>query len=432
MNDNLTLKEWWILNNRLAQFPAENEYRKQGKPCGSFKQSDFRALIRSFRLEEDYLESQEQEESQTNCDSEEEMDEDILLSNTLLQRKVQKLQDINRIERKGWRHDSRVVNALEEYNKSLIESLKLVDLSAFSIKHDSVAKSPVGIITLSDLHLNELVSLNHNKYDFTVASKRLKLLASRAKVYFKAMGVKQILVAQLGDILNSNRRIDELVNMATNRAKASILAVYLLEQFILDLNSEFNVACLAVSGNESRIDKEWGWSDNLASDNFDVTIFNTLKYIFRDCQGITFVDGDIVEQVVHINGSNFLFTHGMQVASDIEKSVQQLKGKYSSQGITVDYVLMGHIHSARVGDTYARNSSLVGANAYSDKGLNLDSRASQNLIIVYSDYNRDGVKVDLQNVGEIDGYDIVPQLEAYDAKSASKLKNNMVILQVVT
>jgi predicted phosphodiesterase len=358
-------------------------------------------------------------------------DEEVVEANVTLQRKVQKLQDTQRIERKGWRSDSRIYNAMEEYNKALLSELSKTNLASFTVKHDVVPKCPVGIITLSDLHLNELVCLAHNKYDFKVAAKRLKLLISKARIYFKALGVKQVLVSFLGDLLNSNRRVDELLNMATNRAKASILSVYLLEQVILDLNKDFNVTCLSVSGNESRIEKDWSWSEMIASDNFDVTIFNTLKYVFRDAQGISFIDGDVVEQIVDINGSNFLFTHGMQISSDIEKSVQQLKGKYSSQGITVDYVLVGHVHSARVGDTYARNSSLVGANAYSDRGLNLDGRASQNIIIVHADGNRDGIKIDLQNIEGVEGYDIIEQLEAYDAKSAGKLKTNRVIFQIV-
>lgn len=358
-------------------------------------------------------------------------DEDVILSNVQLQRKVQKLQDVNRIERKGWRHDSRMYNACEEFNNSLVEELKKINLTKIVKKHDVAPNSPVGVISLSDLHFNELVSLPHNKYDFNVASRRLKLLASRTKIIMRSMGIKQVLLAFCGDLLNSNRRVDELVSMSTNRAKACILASSLLEQFILDLNSEFNISIVSVSGNESRIDKDWGWSNILASDNFDFTIHNILRYIFKDTKGVSFLEGDPVEQIVDVNGTNILFTHGMQIGSDIEKSVQQLKGKYSSKGITVDYCIFGHVHSSRIGDTYARNSSLVGANAYSERGLNLDSRASQNIFIIHKDKNRDGFKIDLQIVEDVEGYDVVSELEAYDCKSADKLRTNHTILQIV-
>ena len=75
--------------------------------------------------------------------------------------------------------------------------------------------------------------------------------------------------------------------------------------------------------------------------------------------------------------------------------------RYKARGTNVDYVIFGHIHSARVGDTFSRSSSMVGANDYSEKALNLAGRASQNCYIFYENGNRDGIKIDLQNYGHI-------------------------------
>ena len=84
---------------------------------------------------------------------------------------------------------------------------------------------------------------------------------------------------------------------ATNRAKATFLAVDIFQQIILHLNEEFNVSVCAVTGNESRVKKDWGWSTMIASDNYDYTIFKTLEYLFRDSD-INFIDGDPTEIVV--------------------------------------------------------------------------------------------------------------------------------------
>ena len=73
---------------------------------------------------------------------------------------------------------------------------------------------------------------------------------------------------------------------------------------------------------------------------------------------------------------------------------------------------------------------MVGANDYSEKALNLTGRASQNCYIFYDDGNRDGIKIDLQNVNN-KGYEIDKSLEAYNAKSASKTKNTETIFKVV-
>ena len=113
-----------------------------------------------------------------------------------------------------------------------------------------------------------------------------------------------------------------------------------------------------------------------------------------------------------------------------EKAVNQIMGRYASKGIEIHYVIFGHVHSARVGDNYSRSSSMVGANDYSEKALNLTGRASQNCYIFYNDGNRDGIKIDLQNVNN-KGYEIDKSLEAYNAKSANKTQNTETIFKVV-
>ena len=217
--------------------------------------------------------------------------------------------------------------------------------------------------------------------------------------------------------------------MATNRAKATFLAVDIFQQIITHLNQHFNISVCAVTGNESRVKQEWGWSKSLASDNYDYTIFKTLEYLFRDSD-VTFINGDPTELVVQVANQNLLILHGNgSIKRGLDTSVTQLMGRYKARGVDVDYVIFGHVHSARVGDNFSRSSSMVGANDYSEKALNLSGRASQNCYIFYENGNRDGIKIDLQNYGE--GYDINSSLEAYNAKSHSKITTGTTIFKVV-
>jgi len=123
--------------------------------------------------------------------------------------------------------------------------------------------------------------------------------------------------------------------------------------------------------------------------------------------------------------------HGNQLKAKMEQAVQKIKGKYIARKTSVDFIISGHKHSDRIGDTYARGSSLVGANGYSDSALQLESRASQNIHIFYGDGNRDSIKIDLQNTNGIKGYDINKELEAYNAKSANKAKKKTTVIKVV-
>ena len=359
------------------------------------------------------------------CDA----DHDIIRENVRLSKQKQRAQDKNRIFNKAFREHARVENAVEEYSKelvSLFENNKLhKTLNTFKANNKAV-----GVIQFSDVHFNELVELENNRYDFKVASARTRYFVNKAKSYFKTAKVSNVVMALTGDLMNSDRRLDELLNQATNRAKATFLGVDILQQAIIDLNKDFNVTVASIVGNEGRANKEMGWSNVVATDNYDYTIFQCLRYLFRD-KSVKFVHGDPSELVINVAGQNLLMIHGHgALKGKLDTSVNQIAGRYSLKGIKIDYVIFGHVHSARVGDNFGRSSSMVGANDYSEKALNLNGRASQNCYIFYSNGNRDGIKVDLQNVEE-EGYDIDKSLEAYNAKSTEKRTQKKTIFEVV-
>ncbi|MFN9646836.1 MAG: hypothetical protein ACK55C_01400, partial [bacterium] len=109
------------------------------------------------------------------------------------------------------------------------------------------------IVQLSDLHFNEQVDLPNNRYDFSVAAARLAKLSASVKQLGRSYGASKVVVACMGDFLKSDRRLDELLSNATNRSKATLLAVDILRAFLLDLRSEFNLEIYGITGNESRV-----------------------------------------------------------------------------------------------------------------------------------------------------------------------------------
>ena len=356
-------------------------------------------------------------------------DHDIVRENVRLSKQKQKAQDKNRIFNKSFREHARIENAVEEYSKELVKLFEKNDLHK-TLNKFKVNNKAVGVIQFSDVHFNELVDLENNKYDFKVASSRIRYFVNRAKLYFKTANVTNVVMALTGDLMNSDRRLDELLNQATNRAKATFLGVDILQQAIIDLNQDFNVTVASIIGNEGRANKEMGWSDIVATDNYDYTIFQCLRYLFRD-KSIKFVHGDPSELVINVAGQNLLMLHGHgSLRGKLDSAVNQIAGRYSLKGIKIDYVIFGHVHSARVGDNFGRSSSLVGANDYSEKALNLNGRASQNCYIFHSNGNRDGIKVDLQHT-DGKGYDIDKALEAYNAKSSEKRVQKKTIFEVV-
>jgi len=140
----------------------------------------------------------------------------------------QRAQDINRIERKGFREYARVENAVSEYVQEISAILKSFKPTQKIPRRTKNGKAG-GIIHWSDQHLNERVSLPNNTYDWNIAAKRLKKHVDACKRQCEAHGINRVLIAMTGDLLNSDRRLDELLSNAGNRSKASVLAVDLYQ-----------------------------------------------------------------------------------------------------------------------------------------------------------------------------------------------------------
>lgn len=333
---------------------------------------------------------------------------------------LQAARDNLRVERKQYREEIRYHNALNTLNEELVTVLQGTHADFSTVLHDEIHEGHVeGIIQISDIHFNELIDMPHNKFDFRIAAKRLKKLVAKSKIMFDAHQVSRVHVCFTGDMVNSDRRLDEMMNAATNRAKASVLAAMILKQTLLDLNQDYNLEIHMVTGNESRMHKEMGASEIRQSDNYDMIIHEMLRMMFMDKPGIEFIDGDVIEHPIRVMGHVILLIHGHQIKmSGVSSQIQRLKGKWSDYLVreTIDYVLFGHFHTSRVTDLFARSGGLCGANAYSDNQLQLSSRASQNIFLV-TEEGIDGIKIDLQHSDAYDGYGVDEMLEAYNVSS---------------
>jgi predicted phosphodiesterase len=353
-------------------------------------------------------------------------DKEIIEYNLRLAKQKQKAQDLNRIANKSFREYARQENALEEYNKELIKVLKENSINVELVEQKKDSESVV-VVQVADTHFNELVDLQTNRYDFKIASKRLQKFAYYIKQYAELHNASSFLVAITGDLMNSDRRLDEKLAMATNRSKATFLAVHLLKHFILDLQEQANVRVCCVTGNESRITEFCGWVDIVASDNYDFTIFEILRLLLPD---IEFIRGDALEVVVNINGKNMLVIHGHQLGKMDSNQVGKVISKYSSKGVIIDFIICGHLHETMIRDNIARSASLVGSNSYSEKALNLSGRAAQNIYIFTNDGRQD-VRIDLQDVDGWNGYDIDMELASYNTKSLEKTHKKETIFKII-
>jgi hypothetical protein len=353
-----------------------------------------------------------------------EPDLEMLTQTVRLAKKNQELMDQHRIKNKSFREYARIENAVTAYNEAILEELKRhgSNLSVCPRRSGALDSDAAAVVVhLSDNHFNELVNLPTNRFDFTVASKRLQLLAQKTKLIGKAYGAERVVVFFGGDLMNSDRRLDELLAMSTNRARATLLAVHLYKQFLMDLRADFFVDCFGVTGNESRVKDNLGWVDVVATDSYDFTIYAMLQAVFEavEDKGMRFHDFQANDVVFKVHNQTFLGIHGHQINATDQKKVQAMIGKYAAKGVNITHILCGHIHSTVVSDYVSRNASLVGSNAYSEEALGFVSKSAQNIHVV-TKQGLDGIKCDLQNVESVEGYEIIEQLAAYNARSADK------------
>jgi len=346
----------------------------------------------------------------------------------------QKGQDVNRELRKENREAYRLFNTLESLYDSISKQLKNFNITKLTKRHESSGDF-IPIIHLSDLHFGEVIDLPGNSFNYEIAAKRLALFADNIKKLCRAYGCKDVVIAMTGDMVNASHVLSKIVLNAESQARISIQATFILKEFILDLNKEFNVSIACVVGNESRIimknfDEFQSSDENLATNSFDYLLFNMLKMTFSDAKGVSFIGGNFLEKVINVNGQNILLTHGTNIpAASPMSQVSKLIAHYAKKGILIDYAMFGHIHSTSISDSFCRSGGLPGANGYSESKA-LIGKASQNVVFVGKDGTRHAIMVDIQNISSVEGYEVLPiddNLSVLEAPRTGK-----VVLEVIT
>ena len=359
-------------------------------------------------------------------------DEEIISENVKLAKQKQKFADLNRVERKAFREYARVENAVSEYANEINKQLKVLGNNLkVSLKRISRKDGWIGIMQFTDLHGNEMIDLPHNQYNFSVLAQRMKKYVNECLDYFEFIGVEKVLIAFTGDLLNSDRRLDELLNQATNRSKATVIMAHIITQAVVEVSQYYPVEILSVLGNESRVNKEMTFSNEAFSDNYDFTIMAMVREIIiaSGIPDINFLSIDQVEMIVSFDEQSWLFAHDVSKFTDNQGKTQQAIGRHALSGNKVDFVIGGHIHALRATDISCRSGSMSGSNSYNENALNLHGHASGVCYAVRGKERKINY-IDLQYTDKKHCYLHEEKMEAYNIKSDGKNKPQTTIFSV--
>ena len=313
-----------------------------------------------------------------------------------LKKSIQRLRDENTalraIERREFRAEEEMRSWKESINELICGSRENVwmDFAETEREEEKLlgreGKKNVGFLVLSDWHIGKTVGLDGNRFDFEEARKRLTRLSVHVCKYLKLYNISTLHIVLLGDFIHAQHRRDMKSAAQFVEIEAGVYCYHLIREFIESFRFSLNdIVISGVVGNESRFDsREFHTNiNNEAKNSIDYMIYEMLKTNFELIPEVTFnINGsNLFENVLKINNNfNILAIHGDKInQSNIDNEISKLKLKvFNEKREYIDYVVLGHIHSTLITDKYARNASLVGADEYASRGLNIpESYVSQ-------------------------------------------------------
>lgn len=313
-----------------------------------------------------------------------------------LKKTVQRLRDENTALRAIERNEFRAEEEMRSWKESINELIRgsreevWIDFTETEREEEKVlansGKANVGFLVLSDWHIGKTVGLDGNRFDFEEARTRLTRLSVNVCKYIKLYGIKNIHIILLGDFIHAQHRRDMKSSAQFVEIESGVYCYHLIREFIESFRFDINnIYISGVVGNESRFDSR-DFHTNInseAKNSIDFMIYEMLKVYFEKIPEVTFnINGsNLFENVLKINNNfNILAIHGDKInQSNIDNEISKLKLKvFNERREYIDYVVLGHIHSTLITDKYARNASLVGADEYASRGLNIpESYVSQ-------------------------------------------------------
>jgi hypothetical protein len=255
------------------------------------------------------------------------------------------------------------------------------------------------VLMLSDLHLDEVVSLRDmhgmNEYDRTIAEARLSRVIDFAvefcKRYSTGLTYDGVVVAMLGDIITGAIHA-ELAE--TNEAAVPATVVHWVPKlgsaltYLADNFDHVHVPC--IDGNHDRITDKTRMKAR-AENSYAWIIYNWLADSLRADDRITFSISPSSDQILDVYDTKFLLQHGDGfrggggvggIYPPLLKYLYRQQGMWSAVGQHWDYALMGHWHSLMWGQNFVVNGSLKGYDEYARRNGFGYEQARQALFLV--------------------------------------------------
>jgi hypothetical protein len=288
-------------------------------------------------------------------------------------------------------------DSLNAYRRMMREEARLDDFKALMkelvvdiTKLPKVVYHPVGntyteaVLMLSDLHIGVEIDNYYNKYNITIARKRVNKLIQDVIRYCVNNNVQRLNILGLGDYcqghIHTSARLEQQIDVVEQIMVASEIIADTLNQLQA---AAPDVRYYSVTDNHSRMTPSL--KESIEAENYGKLITFYLKERLRDTN-ITFEENVLDQEIGMINfqnGKTGVFVHGHH---DNITTLFQNMTAYT--GIVVDYAFVGHYHCEKL-KTFNNfkvyvNGSIVGVDQYAFS-KRLFGKPSQTLLIFDGD-----------------------------------------------
>lgn len=306
--------------------------------------------------------------------------------------------------------DSRDVQSVLEQSrtKSLETMLKMPQVKGYERGGTLLAQ-------LSDLHFGAVTRRETKPhYCLQTASKRLRLYAQKVIEMALVKDTRKLVIALTGDMVESRMgkmMPDKMVGYEGSQMYAAAVGAHLVGMFINEVRSSKlfdEIRIHGCPGNESRLTKDISFEDSLVSENLDCRLHEHLHNIFHGLPGVELLFKDRA-MMIEIEELRVLLIHGHTLRGQLsQKMIGETLAQYGA-----DYGMSGHIHYPYACADWARSGSLVGEDNYAADGLTLRGGNASQTVIHFQGTRREPTFMDLDDPGEIEGYEIPTFSGAY-------------------
>ena len=301
-----------------------------------------------------------------------------------------RVQDEKRANSKYMRAAARHDRIVETFKRELqnFEPLEIKEVNKNQYKHNEAS------LLISDLHYGISCNNYWNKYDTSIAKKRMEHLTSEVIRYCKVMCVDVIHIELLGDLISGfihkTLEIENEVNVINQVIECSEILAQCIN---IIANNIPTVNVYITHGNHSRT--KANYKENVEVENFEYLIWEFLRLrVVRD--NVNFIENDIDTTFIHyeIEGEHVFGVHG-----HLDK-VNSIAQNFSTMfnGMKIKAIHCGHLHHEYTncvnGIKVVMNSTASGVDEHS-KNMRYVGKPSQTLL-VYDNTNTININIELE------------------------------------